>query len=67
METIIIEYISNNNQKFQRYNSWNHCFEAFGTLKDTKLLSLHLGFYLASWGMYREVQANYWKEIIWYT
>ncbi|MGF1558811.1 MAG: hypothetical protein ACFCUL_06960 [Flavobacteriaceae bacterium] len=53
MEPVIAEYISNNNREFQRYNSWNHCFEAFGTLKDEKLLSLHLGFYLASWGMYR--------------
>lgn len=53
MEPVISEYISNNNREFQRYNSWNHCFEAFGTLKDEKLLSLNLGFYLASWGMYR--------------
>ena len=53
MEKIIKKYIANNNQKFERYNSWNHCFEAFVELKDEKLLSLHLGFYLASWGMYR--------------
>lgn len=53
MEEIIKEYISNNNQEFQRYNSWNHCYEAFGNIKDEKLLSLHLAFYLASWGMYR--------------
>ncbi|WP_025665640.1 hypothetical protein [Aquimarina megaterium] len=36
-----------------RFNSWNHCFKAFSDIKDTNLLSLHLGFYLASWGMYR--------------
>lgn len=53
MRQVIEKYIANNNQKFQRYNSWNHCFEAFDTLKDEELLSLHLGFYLASWGMYR--------------
>lgn len=53
MEQIIKKYINHNNQKFQRYNSWNHCFVAFDTLQDEKLLSLHLGFYLASWGMYR--------------
>ena len=53
MEEVIVEYISNNNQKFQRYNSWNHCYNAFTTINDEKLLSLHLGFYLASWGMYR--------------
>jgi len=53
MEDIIQQYIKRNNQKFQRYNSWNHCYRAFGTLEDEKLLSLHLAFYLASWGMYR--------------
>tara|TARA_R110002033_G_scaffold36472_1_gene74981 strand:- start:806 stop:1423 length:618 start_codon:yes stop_codon:yes gene_type:complete len=53
LERIIQQYIVNNNDKFQRYNSWNHCFKAFAELKDEKLLSLHLGFYLASWGMYR--------------
>lgn len=53
MLDIIEEYISNNNQPFQRYNSWNHCYMQFAEIKDKKLLSLHLGFYLASWGMYR--------------
>ncbi len=46
-------YLQQSIKPNHRYNSWNHCFEAFGTLKDEKLLSLHLGFYLASWGMYR--------------
>lgn len=50
---VISRYIENNNQAFQRYNSWNHCYEAFGSQKERDLLSLHLGFYLASWGMYR--------------
>lgn len=37
-----------------RYDSWRHCFETFGDLnQDDDLLALHLGFYLASWGMYR--------------
>lgn len=53
MHDIIEKYISNNNQEFQRYNSWNHCFKAFAEIEDEKQLSLHLGFYLASWGMYR--------------
>jgi hypothetical protein len=53
LEKIIVEYIANNNRQFQRYNSWNHCYNAFAELKEEKLLSLHLGFYLASWGMYR--------------
>lgn len=36
------------------YNSWKHCYEAFGNInQDKHLLALHLGFYLASWGMYR--------------
>ena len=47
-------YIQKNNQKTQRYNSWNHCYKAFGDLsKSDDELALHLGFYLASWGMYR--------------
>ena len=38
---------------FHRYKSWDHCFEAFKSETDTNQLALHLGFYLASWGMYR--------------
>lgn len=54
MENIIKKYIGQNNQKFQRYNSWNHCYEAFGNNElNNTTLALHLGFYLASWGMYR--------------
>lgn len=37
-----------------RYRSWEHCYQFFAqqpTAAD--LASLHLGFYLASWGMYR--------------
>lgn len=36
-----------------RYKSWEYCYRAFNKEKDTKTLALHLGFYLASWGMYR--------------
>lgn len=36
-----------------RYKSWEYCYKAFQTETDVDLLSLHLGFYLASWGMYR--------------
>lgn len=39
--------------KQHRYKSWEHCYVAFKEEDDTELLSLHLGFYLASWGMYR--------------
>lgn len=39
---------------FNRYQSWNHCYEVFGDISnDNDYLALHLGFYLASWGMYR--------------
>src|SRR5690606_20568763 len=53
MKQIIDEYIKNNSESFHRYNSWSHCFQAFRELTDKNLQSLHLGFYLASWGMYR--------------
>lgn len=43
-----------------RYLSWEHCYKAFKEFKNKEMdqftidyLSLHLGFYLASWGMYR--------------
>ncbi len=43
-----------------RYHSWEHCYGVFSKYKDKELtaedldyLSLHLSFYLASWGMYR--------------
>ena len=40
--------------KHNRYDSWKHCFETFANLnQDDDYLDLHLGFYLASWGMYR--------------
>lgn len=42
---------------FTRYRSWDHCYKAFQkhwNEKDSKdLLSLHLSWYLASWGMLR--------------
>ena len=45
-----------------RYRSWEHCYKVFhearlkrknGETPDYVYLSLHLAFYLASWGMYR--------------
>ena len=38
--------------KFNRHDSWEHCYTAFGK-KESQDLALHLGFFLASWGMYR--------------
>ncbi len=46
-----------------RYRSWEHCFGAFEDFdKSTDSLSLHLGFYLASWGMYRGSSGLLWKD-----
>ncbi len=42
-----------------RYRSWEHCYGYFrraaraGVIADRDTAALHLGFYLASWGMYR--------------
>lgn len=42
-----------------RYRSWEHCYRFFQSrtrrdlLADKNTAALHLGFYLASWGMYR--------------
>ena len=41
-----------------RYRSWEHCYKCFHDARnnpspDFDYLSLHLAFYLASWGMYR--------------
>lgn len=41
-------------QPNDRYRSWEHCYEVFNNgTADVDYLSLHLAFYLASWGMYR--------------
>ena len=41
-----------------RYKSWEYCYHSFISARnssspDYDILSLHLAFYLASWGMYR--------------
>lgn len=52
-------YLNTIKEKHHRYKSWEHCYKYFRNCKqlttDEKkdLASLHLGFYLASWGMYR--------------
>lgn len=46
-----------------RYRSWEHCYNAFGNSNlSTENLSLHLAFYLASWGMYRGSSGLLWKD-----
>jgi hypothetical protein len=53
-------FLSQHNSKNGRYKSWEHCYSVFSTYRGKALtddeydyLSLHLAFYLASWGMYR--------------
>lgn len=51
-----------------RYRSWIHCYAhfrnhcSFVSEEDIDLASLHLGFYLASWGMYRGSTFLLWKD-----
>ena len=59
LSTQIHDYILDFHQRltadpFHRYRSWEHCYRFFMQQPtDVDLASLHLGFYLASWGMYR--------------
>lgn len=52
-------YSSIKNDENARYKSWEYCYKIFGEKQNKTdpetidLLCLHLGFYLASWGMYR--------------
>ncbi len=39
--------------EFHRYRSWDRCYNAFSTSSKNDSQTLELGFYLASWGMYR--------------
>ena len=45
--------------RYHRYRSWEHCYTFFQKHKNSgksgsmEIKSLHLAFYLASWGMYR--------------
>jgi len=51
-----------------RYRSWGHCYSFFRrrnqlrASRDFDLCALHLGFYLASWGMYRGSSFLLWKD-----
>lgn len=64
IEKVINKFYNNiiDSTSNHRYKSWEHCFNAFNNIfnqhdiledADLDFLSLHLGFYLASWGMYR--------------
>lgn len=56
----ILEYFQNSHSiQNHRFRSWNHCYSKFKEARknpqsiDHDTLTLHLAFYLASWGMYR--------------
>jgi hypothetical protein len=55
------------NDPNHRYRSWEHCFGYFQRFREKKpfdldTAALHLGFYLASWGMYRGSTFLLWKD-----
>lgn len=59
IEKLLPFYTKLKNHNNDRYRSFNHCYSYFKSLKieqydeSLELAMLHLGFYLASWGMYR--------------
>ena len=65
INTVMTFYSNLKEHKNHRYMSWEHCFNAFQSSKhsnDIDYLSLQLGFYLASWGMYRGSSGLLWKD-----
>lgn len=58
-EKVVEFYTSMNSDTHHRYSSWENCYKHFRKIKRNNIQSvtdydcLHLGFYLASWGMYR--------------
>ena len=69
MEKTIQKFIEPTvNDLNHRYKSWEHCYNAFGNKNEsTDVLALHLGFYLASWGMYRGSSGLLWKDYMVHT
>jgi hypothetical protein len=55
----IQQYYSSMADEHHRYRSWEHCYQYFheltpkSAIANRETAALHLGFYLASWGMYR--------------
>ena len=55
----IQKYYSGMADEHHRYRSWEHCYRYFrgltpdSAVANRETAALHLGFYLASWGMYR--------------
>jgi len=58
-ESILLFYKEILDDQYHRYRSWEHCYSCFQRLRSSKseenvdAVTLHLAFYLASWGMYR--------------
>ena len=56
-----VKFYDDSKYEYARYKSWEHCYSEFQRVHNSKeysdddvdFLSLHLSFYLASWGMYR--------------
>jgi len=54
IKSIIEKYVDElEDDGYNRYLSWDNCQETFASPNPSKLHSLKLAFYLASWGMYR--------------
>lgn len=60
---VLETFYNENGLPFHRNRSWDYCYKAFAVQEYNETLSLHLAFYLASWGMYRGsaglLQTNY--------
>lgn len=58
-DNILLFYKETVDDPYHRYRSWEHCHSCFQRLRSSKSVgdidaaTLHLAFYLASWGMYR--------------
>jgi hypothetical protein len=58
-EGILLFYKEILDDQYHRYRSWENCYSCFQRLQSSKSeadvdsATLHLAFYLASWGMYR--------------
>lgn len=58
IKSTIQKFLYLEKKEFHRFNSWKNCYQYFQNSYfkdkgDDDTAALHLGFYLASWGMYR--------------
>jgi hypothetical protein len=67
-DNILAFYSQISDDPNHRYKSWDHCYSffqnrlSFDSDEDIDTASLHLAFYLASWGMYRGSSWLLWKD-----